>query len=152
VTTYFQDRYPDNYAHCYGCGRLNQNGWRISSSWDPEHPDQAFAVVKPPAELTGGWAGNLWGGVVAAVLDCHSAGTAAASKARELGLSDQDESPRCVTASLAVDYLKPTPVGVPLRLIAQASSIDGRKIWVDARLEAEGEVCATSRALMIQVV
>lgn len=152
MTTYFQDRYPDNFAHCYGCGRLNQDGWRIGSSWDSEDPSQAVAVVMPPVELSGGWPGNLWGGVIAAVLDCHSAGTAAASKARELGLSGQGEFPRCVTASLTVDYLKPTPVGVPLRLVARTTSIDGRKIQVDARLEAEGETCATSHALMIQVV
>jgi len=25
----FQDYYPENVAHCYGCGRLNPDGYRF---------------------------------------------------------------------------------------------------------------------------
>ena len=32
----FQDYYPDEFAHCYGCGRLNQDGLQIKSYWDGE--------------------------------------------------------------------------------------------------------------------
>ena len=30
----FQDHYPDQLAHCYGCGRLNPHGHRLRSCWD----------------------------------------------------------------------------------------------------------------------
>ena len=32
----FQDYYPDDVAHCYGCGKLNQHGHQIKSRWDGE--------------------------------------------------------------------------------------------------------------------
>lgn len=32
----FQDYYPDNLSHCYGCGRLNEDGLQIKSYWDGE--------------------------------------------------------------------------------------------------------------------
>jgi hypothetical protein len=30
----FQDYYPDELSHCYGCGRLNEHGLKIKSYWD----------------------------------------------------------------------------------------------------------------------
>jgi len=30
----FQDYYPDDLSHCYGCGRLNEYGHHIKSYWD----------------------------------------------------------------------------------------------------------------------
>ena len=30
----FQDYYPENLAHCYGCGRLNPHGHQIKTFWD----------------------------------------------------------------------------------------------------------------------
>ena len=32
----FQDYYPDDLSHCYGCGRLNEQGMKIKSYWDGE--------------------------------------------------------------------------------------------------------------------
>jgi hypothetical protein len=29
-----QDFYPDDFAICYGCGRLNQHGHQLKSYWD----------------------------------------------------------------------------------------------------------------------
>ena len=30
----FQDYYPDDVSHCFGCGRLNEHGLQIKSYWD----------------------------------------------------------------------------------------------------------------------
>ena len=30
----FQDHYPENVSHCYGCGSQNQHGHRIRTFWD----------------------------------------------------------------------------------------------------------------------
>ena len=30
----FQDHYPENVSHCYGCGRLNPEGLQIRTFWE----------------------------------------------------------------------------------------------------------------------
>ena len=40
----FQDSYPDDYSHCYGCGRLNAHGLQLKSYWDG---DESQAVFQP---------------------------------------------------------------------------------------------------------
>ena len=32
----FQDYYPENLSHCYGCGSLNHHGHQIKTFWDGE--------------------------------------------------------------------------------------------------------------------
>jgi hypothetical protein len=39
-----QDFYPDDLAHCYGCGRLNEHGLHVRSAWDGE---ETVAVLTP---------------------------------------------------------------------------------------------------------
>ena len=34
-----QDFYPEDFAHCHGCGRLNTRGMQIKSRWDGDGPD-----------------------------------------------------------------------------------------------------------------
>jgi len=40
----FQDYYPDELSHCYGCGRLNRKGLQIKSFWDGK---ESVAVYEP---------------------------------------------------------------------------------------------------------
>jgi acyl-CoA thioesterase FadM len=58
---------------------------------------------------------------------------------------------RFVTASLHVDYLKPTPLGVPLEVRGMVKEIKGRKVVVTAALSAQGEVCARGEVVAVQV-
>ena len=58
---------------------------------------------------------------------------------------------RFVTASLHVDYLKPTPLGVSLELRSTVKEIKGRKVVVFTRLSAGGEVCATGEVVAVQM-
>ena len=58
-----------------------------------------------------------YGGIIASLIDCHGAATASAAKLREEGYSlGEKPLPRFVAASLKVDYLKPTELGVTLEL------------------------------------
>ncbi len=145
----FQDRYPDDYAHCYGCGRLNDHGLQIKSYWDG---DESVCHFRPRAYHSGGFPDYLYGGLIAALIDCHAAGTAAAARARQDGI-DPEAAPleRFVTASIKVDYLAPTPVDARLEIRAAVRSIDGRKVWLDASLIAGGTVRARGEVLMVQV-
>ena len=57
---------------------------------------------------------------------------------------------RFVTASLKVDYLKPTPLGVPLEVRARVKEVKGRKVVMEASLSAQGEVCARGEVVAVQ--
>lgn len=145
----FQDYYPDNFAHCYGCGRLNEKGLQIKSYWDG---DESVCRFTPSPHHTGGFPGNIYGGLIASLIDCHCSGTAAAAKLRENGF-EPGEKPisRFVTASLKVDYLKPTPAGVELEIRGQVVEIKNRKIIVTATVAADGIVTAKGETVMVQL-
>ena len=145
----FQDCYPDDYSHCYGCGRLNDQGYQIKSYWDG---DEGVCRILPLSHYSGGKKDILYGGLIASLMDCHGAGTAAAAKARELGIEMKPGAmPRFVTASLKVDYRSPTPVGTEVELRAKVIEIKGRKVRVGVTLATGGNVHAQGELLMIQI-
>lgn len=145
----FQDYYPDDYSHCYGCGRLNEKGHQIKSFWDG---DESVCRIMPEKHYTGGMKDIVYGGLIASLMDCHGAGTAAAAKAREFEIEMKPGAmPRFVTASLKVDYLAPTPVGVELELRAKVEEIKGRKVIVSVTLFAENTVRARGLLIMVQI-
>ena len=119
----FQDYYPDDLSVCYGCGRLNERGLKIKSFWDGESSVCTFTPA--PHHLGGN--GFVYGGLIASIIDCHSTGTAAAAAYRNEG-REMGSEPRLrfVTASLHVDYLKPTPMGVELEARGRAVEIGER--------------------------
>ncbi|WP_367359520.1 PaaI family thioesterase [Syntrophus buswellii] len=145
----FQDFYPDEFAHCYGCGRLNKDGLQIKSYWDGE---ESVCRYVPEPFFTGGFPGYFYGGLISSLIDCHSAATASAAKLREdgHGLGDKPLS-RYVTASLKIDFLKPTPMGKPIELRSRVLEIKGRKIIVSTALSAEGEIRAKGEAIMVLI-
>ncbi|MEZ4516227.1 MAG: PaaI family thioesterase [Chloroflexota bacterium] len=142
----FQDYYPDEVSYCYGCGRLNEQGLQIKSYWDG---DETICIYQPrPYHMA--VPGYVYGGLIASLIDCHGTGTAAAAMYRDQG-RDMDTDPplRFLTASLHVDYLKPTPIDGPLELRARAREIKGRKVIVDVTLSADGEVCAKGEVVTV---
>ena len=144
-----QDYYPDNYSHCYGCGRNNHEGHQIKSYPEGE---ETVCHFRPDPKYSGGFPGNIYGGLIASLIDCHAAATAAFAKHRELGL-DMEETPpmRFVTASLKVDYMKPTPSDEVLELRARATEVKGRKVLVSITLTAAGEIRAKGEGVMVQL-
>jgi acyl-coenzyme A thioesterase PaaI-like protein len=144
----FQDYYPDQLSHCYGCGRLNEHGLQIKSYWDG---DEAVCTFEPRAYHIA-IPGYVYGGLIASLIDCHGTGTAAAAAYRAEGRKMDSEPPlRFLTASLHVDYLRPTPLGVPLEVRAQVKEVKGRKVVVTAVLWAVGKVCARGEVVAVQV-
>ena len=142
----FQDLYPEEFCHCYGCGTLNEHGLKIKSYWDGE---EAVAIFEPRPYHTG-VSGCVYGGLIASLIDCHCIGTAAAAKHRAENPDHPAETlPRFVTAALHVDYLRPTPLGVPLEVRARAEQITERKVVVAATLSAEGEICARGHVVAV---
>jgi len=144
----FQDFYPDDLSRCYGCGRLNEHGLHIKSYWDGE---ESVTVFHPkPYHL--GVPGYVYGGLISSIIDCHCTGTAAAATYRAQG-REMDTAPplRFVTASLHVEYLRPTSMGVPLEVRARVKELKGRKVVMTATLLAKGKVCAQGEVIAIQM-
>ncbi|MGD8371133.1 MAG: PaaI family thioesterase [Syntrophobacterales bacterium] len=144
----FQDFYPDELSYCYGCGRLNEHGLQLKSYWDGE---ETVAIFHPrPYHIA--IPGYVYGGLIASLIDCHGTGTAAAASFREEGREmDTDPPLRFVTASLQVEYLRPTPLGVPLEVRGRVTELKGRKVVVSATVSAEGEVCARGQVVAVQM-
>ena len=144
----FQDYYDDPVAVCYGCGRLNPHGLQLKSYWEG---DEAVARFTPEPYHTA-IEGYVYGGLIASLIDCHSTGTAAAAAYRAAGREMGTEPPlRFVTASLHVDYLKPTPMGPELEVRARVTEIKGRKVVIASTLSAAGEVCARGNVVCVQM-
>jgi acyl-coenzyme A thioesterase PaaI-like protein len=144
----FQDYSPEHFSHCYGCGRLNEQGHKIKSFWDG---DESVCTVWPePYHI--GMKGIVYGGFIASIIDCHSTGTAAAAayrrEGREMGT---DPSLRFVTASLHVDYLKPTPIEGPVELRSRVREAGERKVIVDTDLMVNGILCARGTVVAVKI-
>ena len=144
----FQDHYPDELAHCFGCGRLNRHGHQLKSYWDGDETVATFTPESYHIAIPG----YVYGGLIASIIDCHGTGTAAAAAARAAG-RELDASPefRFVTASLQVDYLRPTPLGVPLEVRGTVEEVSGRKVVIGATVSAEGQVCARGRVVAVRM-
>ncbi len=143
----FQDYYDDKVSHCYGCGRLNNHGLQIKSFWDN---DQAVCIYYPKPYHTA-VPGYVYGGLIASLIDCHSTGTAAAAKYRDEG-REMGTKPalRFLTASLHVDFLKPTPIQGPLELRSKVTEIKDRKVVVETDLTVAGVLCAKGKVVAVQ--
>ncbi len=58
---------------------------------------------------------------------------------------------RFVTASLHVDYLKPTPMSGPLELRSRVKEIKDRKVIVETDLSVNGTVCAKGTVVAVKI-
>lgn len=144
----FQDQYPDELAHCYGCGRLNPEGLHVQSYWDGE--ESVARYVPRPYHIA--LPGFVYGGLLASLLDCHGTGTAAAAASRAEGKAiGQDPTLRYVTAALRVDFLRPTPLGVELEIRARVKEVSGRKVVVEEWIVAEGNVCVRGEVVAVRM-
>jgi acyl-coenzyme A thioesterase PaaI-like protein len=138
-----QETYAPNNA-CFGCGPANPKGLHIRSfvrgnevvaEWKPESYHEAFPGV-------------LNGGIIGALLDCHSNWTAAWHLMKKSGA----ETPPCtVTADYAIKLLRPTPSQDPVELVATVAESTEDRAIVDAKLIAGGKVCATCRGTFVAV-
>jgi acyl-coenzyme A thioesterase PaaI-like protein len=145
-----QDFYSDQMSHCYGCGRLNDFGMKLKSFWNEEE-QSSIATYTPKLYYTA-FPGFVYGGLIASLIDCHGTGTAAAaaykSEGREMGTKPEL---RYVTASIHIDYIKPTPIDQELVLIGNVKEIKGRKVITEVKLFADEELCAQGEVIAIKI-
>jgi acyl-coenzyme A thioesterase PaaI-like protein len=143
-----QDFYPDEFAWCYGCGRLNPDGFHLKTVWEGDETVTRFTPRPYHIALPG----YVNGGVLASLIDCHGTGSAAAAAYRAEGREVGDgPAPRYVTAALRVEYLKPTPLGVPLEVRGRIKELKERKVVVEAELSASGDVTVRGEIVAVRM-
>ena len=135
--------------YCWGCGRDNEHGLKVKSYWLGE---EAVCTWQPEPCHAAGPQNVVNGGIIATLIDCHSACTAMAAayqaEGREIGTEPHIW---CATASLHVAYLRPTPLGEPVTLQARVTELGERKITVTCSLFSNGEECAKGEVVAVRV-
>jgi len=143
-----QDRYPEGFARCFGCGRLNREGHLLKTVWESGEGVSRF--TPRPEHLS--VEGFVYGGLLASLVDCHSMATAAGHSMAGAGLeAGVDETPRFVTGRLEVDYLAPTPIGCELELRGRVVEASTRKAIVESTVTARGVVTARGRVVAVRI-
>jgi acyl-coenzyme A thioesterase PaaI-like protein len=148
-TSAIQDQYETAFQVCYGCGARNPQGLQIKSR---REGDAVVAEFRPePAQQA--VPGVVYGGLIASLIDCHGIATGAAYFQDRDGLA---RPPRCVTASLEVQFRRPTPMPTgpgspPLRLEARVAEATERKAVVNVTVTVDGVVTAEGRVVGVQL-
>ncbi len=135
---------------CFGCGPKNPQGLQIKSYWDDDNVNLIMTYT-PDARYVG-WPSLVYGGLISCLVDCHSNWTAMANhyraEGREVGTLPRID---CVTGLLAVKYIRPTPIGVPLTLKAQIEGEVGRKTRVRCKVYARDLLTALGDSIFVRV-
>lgn len=141
-----QDFYPDDVAHCYGCGKLNEYGHQIKTYFEGDETITRFT----PKEYHTAIPGYVYGGLIASLIDCHGTGTAALASYKAEG-RELDTLPalRFVTASLQVNYLKPTPLGVELVLRGKVVEQKNKKVISEINVYVNDDITATGKVVAV---
>jgi acyl-coenzyme A thioesterase PaaI-like protein len=138
-----QETYAPN-NRCFGCGPSNEQGLRIRSfesghevvcDWTPQPHHLAFD-------------GIVNGGIIGAILDCHSNWTAAR---HFMKTRNAEELPPTVTSDFHVTLKRPTPMDATLHLRAHVVESTEDRAVIDATLEANGKITATCRGTFVAV-
>jgi acyl-coenzyme A thioesterase PaaI-like protein len=129
---------------CFGCGPANAQGLQIKSQWEG---DQFVARWRPQPHHQA-FTGILNGGILGALLDCHSNWCAATTLMRQRGL---EEPPATVTSEFHVKLKRPTPVDQELLLLAKPVEVKGDVVTVEAEVRAGDKVTATCRGVFVAV-
>jgi acyl-coenzyme A thioesterase PaaI-like protein len=142
-----QDLVPRN--HCWGCGPDNEQGLQLKSFIEG---DACVATWQPGPPFFAGPTHVLNGGIIAALIDCHSICTAIAGLYRTEGrVIGEPPDLWCATASLTIQYRRPVPIDQPLSLRARVTRTEGRKSEVECVLSSAGQECASGQAVAVRV-
>jgi hypothetical protein len=140
--------WPD--GTCFGCGPANPNGLKLKSYWSDDG-QYVLATYTPSPRYTG-WEAWVYGGLLASLIDCHSNWTAMAYHYRQDG-RDLISQPRiaCVTGTLSVKYVKPTPMGETLYLKSWVEGEIARKTRVICEVAAGDTLTAIGDSIFVRL-
>ena len=150
----FQDVYPDDLSHCYGCGSNNPQGHQLKSYWlEEEGSKQAQTIARfTPKDCHTAIPGFVYGGLIASLIDCHGTGSACAMAYKQAGRAfGSSPSMRFVTGKLDVNFLAPTPLGPELTLLGTFSEVKERKICIDIVVMCGDVKCASGHVIAVKM-
>jgi acyl-coenzyme A thioesterase PaaI-like protein len=137
-----QDQYfPD--LPCFGCGPANERGLQLKSFADGE---LIVAEFTPWPEHDNGL-GFLNGGIIATLLDCHSAAVVTHEAFTRGWTPLPGAALPYVTAGLDVQYLRPAPLEATVRLVGKVLAASEAEMAAEAWLEWDGKLRAQATAL-----
>jgi acyl-coenzyme A thioesterase PaaI-like protein len=138
-----QERYAAR-SICFGCGPANERGLHIRSFED----DQGLVADWTGEPHHEAFDGVLNGGIIGALLDCHSNWTAAIHLMKKAG---QASPPCCVTAEFHVRLLRVTPSRAPVRIQAHVVESGEDRATVEATVVSGGRTTAKCRGVFVAV-
>lgn len=143
MSTSLQDLYfPE--LPCFGCGPANERGLRLKSHVDDD--GLVRARFAPWPEHDNGL-GFLNGGIIATVLDCHSAAAVTHEAHRRGWPPLPGAALPYVTSGLDVRYLRPAPLADTVTLVARVSEATEAEITAEVWLEYDGKDRARANAV-----
>ena len=110
---------------CFGCGPANATGLHLEFQLAEDKSVVCFAEVSNGFE---GHPGYLHGGVIATLLD------------EAMSKSVRARNALAMTRELKVEYLRPVPSGVPIRIEGRIVKHEGRKFWAEAAILDERRI------------
>ena len=130
-------RIPSHYRWCVGCGRDHVSGLHLQVRAGEGLTVRGDFTVTDDHQ---GAPGLAHGGIISTAFD------------EVLGALNWRLGAPAVTARLEVDFTRPVPVDTTMRIEAEVTGMQGRKIFTAARgFLADGTSAANARALFIQV-
>ncbi|MDP9049516.1 MAG: PaaI family thioesterase [Acidobacteriota bacterium] len=128
-------------GHCFGCGPDNPQGLHLH--FDIDSTDAANITATAIVNLTRlheGPPGYIHGGIIATLMD------------EAMSKLNRPFHVIALTRHMAVDYLRPAPLGVPLTLIGRHVSRNGRKLHHAAELRhPDGTILAEAKGLFLAI-
>ena len=127
--------------NCFGCSTVNPVGLRLKFAIETSDPGGVTATA--PVELTRfyeGGAGNIHGGVIATLMD------------EAMSKLNKPLNVRAMTRHLEIEYLRPSPVDMPLTVVGRHVRREGRKLFHIAELlNTQGETLARAKGVFIVI-
>jgi acyl-coenzyme A thioesterase PaaI-like protein len=142
--------YPD--LPCFGCGHGNAKGLRLRSyprtdgDGDRDGLDGLVVATFTPWPEHDNGVGYLNGGVIATVLDCHSAAAVMLEADRRGWAAIAGAALPYVTAGLDVRYLRPSPLDAAVELRARVVAASESEMRAEVELFWDGKPRASAIA------
>jgi uncharacterized protein (TIGR00369 family) len=122
---------------CFGCGPANPTGLHLDFLLAEDHRVVCMASIPDTFE---GPRGFLHGGIIATLLD------------ETMSKAVRAHNVIAMTRHMEIDYRRPVPSGVPIRIEGRMYHNEGRKHWAEASIFDEGgTVLAQSKGLFVEV-
>ncbi len=125
--------------HCFGCGRLNPQGLRLTFYRAVE--DDGVWARFIPGQVHEGFPGMAHGGIISTLLD------------EAMAWAISSRGIWAVTGTMTVAYRRPVEIGVPIRASGRLVEDRGRKLALAGELRREGDglLLAEATATFVRV-